>query len=98
MLRDTMMSTIPVAMMAIEVLWTERFHRLRAVRKSPPDRMWKAIQIAASDDDHADEPRVDLGRRQRRAPRPTGPVAVSRLVTAEASGVSTVVMQTPPGL
>src|SRR3954451_23352452 len=46
MLRDTMMRTIPVAMTAIEVLWTERFQRFRAVRKSPPERMWKAIQIA----------------------------------------------------
>ncbi len=48
MFRDTMMRTIPVAMIAIEVLWTDRFHRLRAVRKSPPERMWKAIQIASS--------------------------------------------------
>src|SRR5262245_58604511 len=46
MLRDTMIRTIPVAMIAIEVLWTDRFHRLRAVRKSPPDRMLKAIQMA----------------------------------------------------
>jgi hypothetical protein len=28
------------------VLCTERFHRLRAVRKSPPLRMWNATQIA----------------------------------------------------
>src|SRR5262245_54253622 len=48
MLRDTMIRTIPVAMIAIDVLWTERFHRLRAVKKSPPDRMLKAIQIAPS--------------------------------------------------
>jgi hypothetical protein len=48
MLRDTMINTIPVAMMAMEVLCTERFHRLRDVRKSPPLRMWKAIQIAMS--------------------------------------------------
>ena len=39
---------MPVAMIAIEVLWTERFHRLRAVRKSPPDRMLKAIQMTTS--------------------------------------------------
>ena len=31
----------------MEVLWTERFHRLRAVRKAPSDRTWKAIQMAA---------------------------------------------------
>ncbi len=48
MFRDTMMSTMPVAMMAMEVLCTERFHRLRAVRKSPPETMWNAIQIARS--------------------------------------------------
>ena len=45
MLRDTMIRTMPVAMIAIEVLWTERFHRFREVRKSPPDRMLKAIQM-----------------------------------------------------
>ena len=39
---------MPVAMIAIDVLWTERFHRLRAVRKSPPDRMLKAIQMTIS--------------------------------------------------
>ena len=48
MLRDTMIRTMPVAMMAIDVLWTERFHRLRAVRKSPPDRMLKATQMTTS--------------------------------------------------
>ena len=39
MFRDTMMSTMPVAMIAIEVLCTERFQRLREVRNAPPDRM-----------------------------------------------------------
>ena len=48
MLRDTMISTMPVAMMAIEALWTDRFQRLRAVRKSPPDRTSKPIQMTAS--------------------------------------------------
>ena len=47
MLRDTMISTMPVAMMAIEALCTERFQRLRAVRKSPPDRMLKPSQMPA---------------------------------------------------
>ena len=46
MLRDTMIRTMPVAMIAIDVLWTERFQRFRAVRKSPPDRRLKAIQMA----------------------------------------------------
>src|SRR5215204_6202624 len=47
MLRDTMISTMPVAMIAIDVLCTDRFHRFRAVRKSPPDRTLKLIQITA---------------------------------------------------
>ena len=48
MFRDTMMSTMPVAMMAIEVLWTERFHMLRAVRKSPPEKTLKPIQMTST--------------------------------------------------
>ncbi len=48
MLRDTMMSTMPVAMIAIDALWTERFQRLRGVRKVPPDMKLKLIQITAS--------------------------------------------------
>src|SRR5918992_403458 len=47
MFRDTMTRTIPVAMMATEVVWTERFHRLRGVRKVPPDKMWKSTQMTA---------------------------------------------------
>ena len=45
MLRDTMIRTIPVAMIATDADWTDRFHRLRAVRKVPPDRMLKPIQM-----------------------------------------------------
>jgi hypothetical protein len=48
MLRDTMTSTIPVAMIAIEALWTERFQRFLAVRKVPSEMMLKPIQITAS--------------------------------------------------
>ena len=48
MLRDTMISTMPVAMIPIEALWTDRFQRLRGLRKVPPDTMSKAIQITAS--------------------------------------------------
>src|SRR5437899_8853029 len=36
MLRDTMTSTIPVAMIAIEALWTDRFQELEAVGNLPP--------------------------------------------------------------
>ena len=45
MLRDTMIRTMPVAMIAIDALCTDRFHRLRAVRKSPPERMWNPTQM-----------------------------------------------------
>ena len=48
MLRVTMTSTIPVAMMPTAAVWTDRFHRLRAVRNVPPDRMWKPTQMTAS--------------------------------------------------
>ena len=48
MLRETMIRTMPVAMMAMDVLWTDRFHRFRAVRKPPSERMLKAIQMTAS--------------------------------------------------
>ena len=47
MLRDTMIRTIPLAMIAIDALWTERFHRFRGVRKSPPDRKLKKSQMTA---------------------------------------------------
>ena len=97
MLRETMMSTIPVAMIAIEVLCTERFQRLRAVKNAPPDRMWNAIQIAASDTIRPTSrvsTSVDCSavRHDDRAGGGVPPV------TAEASGTSTVVMETPPGL
>ena len=48
MLRETMMSTMPVAITAMDALCTERFHRLRDVRKSPPERMWNAVQMTMS--------------------------------------------------
>src|SRR4030081_1460892 len=48
MLRDTMIKTMPLAMMAIDALWTDRFHRLREVRNRPPDPIWKPIQMMAS--------------------------------------------------
>ncbi len=48
MFRDTMIRTIPVAMIPIDALWTDRFQRLRGLRKVPPETMSKAIQITAS--------------------------------------------------
>ena len=37
MLRVTMTSTMPVAMMATDDDCTDRFHRLRGVRNNPPE-------------------------------------------------------------
>src|SRR5262249_32596032 len=48
MFRETITSTMPVAMMAMDALWTDRFHRLRGVRKRPPDRTWKPSQMSNS--------------------------------------------------
>jgi hypothetical protein len=43
-----MMSTMPVAMIAVDALWTDRLNRFRGVRKSPPDITLKPIQMIAS--------------------------------------------------
>ena len=48
MLRVTITSTMPVAMIATEAVCTERFQRLRGVRKTPPESRSKPIQMAAS--------------------------------------------------
>ena len=48
MLRVTMTSTMPAAMIATDEVCTDRFQRLRGVRNKPPERTCKAIQIAAS--------------------------------------------------
>ncbi len=40
--RITMMSTMPVAMMAIDDVWTLKFQRLRGVRKSPSP-VWTSV-------------------------------------------------------
>ncbi len=47
MLRDTMTSTMPVAMMPTAAVCTERFHRLRGVRNVPSDQMWNPIQMTS---------------------------------------------------
>ena len=48
MLRETMTSTMPVAMIAMDEVWTVRNHRFRGVRNLPPDRMWKPSQMTRS--------------------------------------------------
>ena len=40
--RITMMSTMPVAMIAIEDVWTLKFQRLRGVRKRPSP-VWATV-------------------------------------------------------
>src|SRR5258705_88224 len=42
MLRERMIRTMPVVMIATAADWTDRFHRFRGVRKRPPDSMLKA--------------------------------------------------------
>ena len=94
MFLETMMRTIPVAMMAIEVLWTERFQRFRDVRKSPPDRMWNAIHIAASETTiPSSRVSSSVDDNVVRHDRVGGGVPP---VSADALGTSTVVMQIPP--
>ena len=39
MLRLMIMRAMPVAIMATGAAWTDKFHKLRGVRKSPPVRM-----------------------------------------------------------
>jgi hypothetical protein len=48
MLRVTMTSAMPVAIMATDDDCTDRFHKLRGVRNRPPESTWKAIQISSS--------------------------------------------------
>src|SRR4026208_2327844 len=110
MLRDTMMSTIPGALMATDVLGTDRFHRLRAVRKFPSESTWKAIQIAmsastmptrrvsipvdATADRHAPPRRVSLSP-DAPAARHVRPGGGVMVVGDASSGVSTVVIGPP---
>ena len=48
MLRDTMIRTMPVAMIAMPEAWTERVIRLAGWMNLPPDRMWKPTRMAIS--------------------------------------------------
>ncbi len=47
MFRETMMSTMPVAMTATADVWTDRFQRLRELRNRPPEARSKPIQMTA---------------------------------------------------
>src|SRR4051794_8223014 len=48
MLRLTMTSTMPVAMIETAAVWTDRFHRLRGDRNWPLVPMSKTIQLMIS--------------------------------------------------
>ena len=69
MLRDTMISTMPVAMIATAAVWTDRFHRLRGDRNRPPEQMWKHDPDDDEGCDHAEQARVDLRSRDQRRKR-----------------------------
>ena len=48
MLRVTITSTMPVAMMATDDDCTDKFHKLRGVRNRPPESTSKTIQISSN--------------------------------------------------
>ena len=48
MFLDTMIRTMPVAMMAVPDAWTARVTMLAGRRNVPPDTMWKPRRMAAS--------------------------------------------------
>ena len=60
MLRVTMTSTMPVAMMATEAICTDRFHRLRGVRKQAARQDVEADPDQQQRADHAEHAGVDL--------------------------------------
>jgi hypothetical protein len=62
MFRETMTSTMPVAMTATEADWTERFHRFRGVRNRPSENRSKPLQISSNAADHAQHACVQFGR------------------------------------
>src|SRR4030067_141297 len=91
---ETRTSTMPVAMIAIDELWTDRFHRFRAVRNSPPDMMLKPIQmIARAPIMPSSRVSISIDRRSDRGERPAGPrvaapggAAAPRLAAAPQAG------------
>ena len=48
MFRDTMIKTMPVAMMAVPDAWTASVTMFAGRRNVPPDMMWKPRRITAS--------------------------------------------------
>ena len=82
MLRDTMIRVIPVARMATEAVWTDRFHRFRGVRNVPPDMKWKTVQMIRQRHQHRQHPGIDLGGAYQSTQRSAGespPAAPVRL-------------------
>ena len=67
MLRVTMTSTMPVAMMAIEEVCTDRFHKLRGVEEQAARTgRGTPIQISRQRADHAEHAGVDLRSRDKK--------------------------------
>ena len=82
MFRETMTSTMPVAMIATGATWTENVTMLVGVRILPPVTMPKPMQDASQREEHAEEAQVDLSRckeaAHRRARSPWSPGQVWR--------------------
>src|SRR6267142_2760004 len=95
MLRDTMMRTIPVAMIAIEALWTERFQRLRGDRNVPPDRMLKPIQMISS---ATSMPSSRVSTSSERSAFVTGAKAAPMVDRGPLSGLASLGTETPISL
>ena len=64
MLRDTMISTMPVAMMATTVVWTPSVTRLGAARILPLGGDPEADPDGGQGDEHPEQAKVDLRRRE----------------------------------
>ena len=84
MLRDTMTSTIPVAMIATTAVWTESVTMLVGVRILAAGDDAEAEQDGRQRHQHAEQAQVDLGRREQASARirAVDPVAWSGVVPA----------------
>ena len=71
MLRETMTSTIPVAMIAMPAAWTASVIMLFGWISLPPLETWKTSRITAEGDHHAEQAEVDLGLGEHAADRRT---------------------------
>ena len=72
MLRVTITSTMPVAMIATDDDCTERFQRLRGVRKSPPESNMENDPDQQQRADEAKHPRVEFSGFEKASERTQG--------------------------